>query len=63
MGDSFFWAEDYSKSENFNKKERLVENMALLEKIQRSEEQIKSRKFTKADTLHSDEEIDDLLVG
>ncbi len=37
--------------------------MALLEKIQRSEEQIEAGKFTKANTSMSDNEIDDLLIG
>ncbi len=45
------------------KKEKLAQDMALLEKIQRSEEQIESGKFTKTDTSMSDDEIDDLLMG
>ena len=44
-------------------KEKLAEDMALIEKIQRSEEQIETGKFTKADTSLSDDEIDDLLMG
>jgi len=44
-------------------KEKLVKDINLLEKIQRSEEQIKKGKFTKANTSVSDEEIDDLLMG
>ncbi len=44
------------------KKEALRDDMLLLEKIKRSEEQIKAGKFVKADTSMSDEEIDDLLM-
>lgn len=43
------------------KKEKFAEEMALLERIQRSEEQIKAGKVTKADTSMSDNEIDALL--
>jgi len=45
------------------KKEALREDMLLIEKIMRSEEQIKEGKFVKADTSMSDEEIDDLLLA
>ena len=45
------------------RKEKLAEDMALMEKIQRSEEQIKKGECTKADTSMSDEKIDDLLMG
>ena len=45
------------------KKEKLAGDMALLERIQRSEEQIESGKVTKADMSMSDDEIDDLLMG
>ncbi len=45
------------------KKEALREDMLLIEKIRRSEEQIKEGKFAKADTSMGDEEIDDLLMA
>ncbi len=45
------------------KKESLREDMLLIEKIRRSEEQIRKGKFVKADTSMSDEEIDDLLMA
>jgi AbrB family looped-hinge helix DNA binding protein len=45
------------------KKEALKEDIMLIEKIRRSEEQINNRKFTRADTSMRDEEIDDLLMG
>lgn len=44
-------------------KEKLAKDIHLLEKIQQSEEQIKSGKITKANTSMNDEEIDDLLMG
>ena len=44
-------------------KEALKEDMLLIEKIRRSEEQIKEGKVVKADTSMSDEEIDDLLMS
>ncbi len=44
-------------------KESLAKDMHLLEMIERSEEQIKSGKFTKADTSMGSEEIDDLLMA
>ncbi len=45
------------------KKEKLAEDMALLERIQRSEEQIQAGKVTRANTSLSDEKIDDILLG
>ena len=45
------------------KKEALKEDMLLIERIIKSEEQIKEGKFVKADTTMSDEEIDDLLTA
>jgi hypothetical protein len=45
------------------KKEALREDMLLIEKIRRSEEQVKEGKFVKADTSMTDEEIDDLLMA
>ena len=45
------------------KKEALREDMLLIEKIRRSEEQIREGKIVKADTTMSDEEIDDLLMA
>ena len=44
------------------RKEALANDLHLLEKIGRSEEQIKAGKFIKGDTVMSDEEIDDLLM-
>lgn len=44
------------------KKEALRDDMMLIEKIRRSEKQIKEGKFVKADTAMGDEEIDDLLM-
>ena len=44
------------------KKEHLAKDIELLEKIQRSEEEIKKGKYTKTDTKMSEEEIDDLLM-
>ena len=44
------------------RKETLAKDMHLLERINRSEEQIKAGKFTKADVKMSEEEIDDLLM-
>jgi AbrB family looped-hinge helix DNA binding protein len=43
-------------------KEGLKDDMLLLDKIRRSEEQIKSGKSVKADTKMSEREIDDLLM-
>ncbi|HLC71057.1 MAG TPA: AbrB/MazE/SpoVT family DNA-binding domain-containing protein [Candidatus Nanoarchaeia archaeon] len=44
-------------------KKSLAKDMHLLEMIEKSEEQIKVGRFTKADTSMNDEEIDDLLMG
>jgi len=44
------------------RKETLTKDIGLIEKIQRSEEQISSNNFTKANTKMGDEEIDDLLM-
>jgi len=45
------------------KKEALRDDMHLIEKIRKSEDEIKNGKFTKADTAMSDEQIDDLLMA
>ena len=45
------------------RKETLAKDILLLEKIERSEEHIKSGKFTKVDSRTSDEDIDDILMG
>ena len=45
------------------KKESLKSDMLLIDKIRRSEDEIKNGKFIRADTKMSDEEIDDLLMG
>jgi len=45
------------------KKESLRSDMLLIDKIKRSEDEIKDGKFIKVDTKISDEEIDDLLMG
>ena len=45
------------------KKESLIEDMGLITKIRKSEEQINEGKVVKADTKMSDEEIDDLLMS
>jgi len=44
------------------KKESLKKDMKLIDKVLRSEEQIKIGKIVKADTRMKDEEIDDLLM-
>jgi len=44
-------------------KEALREDMLLIEKISRSEKQIRDGKIVKADASMSDEEIDDLLMA
>lgn len=44
------------------RKETLARDVHLLEMIERSEEQVRKGKFTKADNSMSDEEIDDLLM-
>lgn len=45
------------------KKETLRNDMILIEKVQKSEKQIKKGKSVKADTKMSNEEIDDLLTA
>ena len=45
------------------KKESLKGDMLLIDKIKRSEDEIKNGKFIKIDTKMSDEEIDDLLMN
>lgn len=45
------------------KKESLRSDMFLIDKIKRSEDEIKNGKFIKVSTEMSDEEIDDLLMG
>jgi AbrB family looped-hinge helix DNA binding protein len=45
------------------KKESLKEDMILIEKIKKSEDEIKNGKFIKVDSKMSDKEIDDLLMG
>jgi len=45
------------------RKESLKEDMILMDKIKRSEDEIKKGGFVKADTKMADEEIDDLLMG
>ena len=45
------------------KKETLEKDIQLISNIQKSEEQIKNKKIVKANTLMSDEEIDDLLMN
>ena len=45
------------------KKESLRKDMILIEKVLRSEEQIKKGKVVKADIMMNDEEIDDLLMA
>jgi len=44
------------------KKQKLVQDIHLIEAIERSEEGIKEGKFVKVNTSQSDEEIDDLLM-
>ena len=44
------------------RKEILSADIKLIEKIEKSEEQIKKGKFTKVNTKMNDEEIDDLLI-
>ena len=46
-----------------SKKKALKEDMQLLEKVRRSEEQIINGRFVKAVITIKDEEIDDLLIG
>ncbi len=45
------------------KSEALKEDMILIDKIKRSEEDVKKGKFVKADSSMHDEEIDDLLMS
>jgi AbrB family looped-hinge helix DNA binding protein len=45
------------------RKELLVKDMKLIEKIHRSEEQIRGGKYVKADSGLGEEEIDDLLMA
>jgi len=45
------------------RKESLRDDMMLMDKIRRSEDEIKRGRFVKANTKMSDEEIDDLLMG
>ncbi|MFH1134290.1 MAG: AbrB/MazE/SpoVT family DNA-binding domain-containing protein [Nanoarchaeota archaeon] len=45
------------------RKESLAKDMELIEKIGRSEEQIRDGKSVKANTNMEDEEIDDLLMS
>ncbi len=45
------------------RKENLKKDIELIEKIQMSEEQVKLRKVTKADSSMRDKEIDDLLMN
>ena len=45
------------------RKESLKEDMLLIDKIRRSEEEIKKGKFVKVDVKMNEEEIDDLLMG
>lgn len=44
------------------KKETLTRDLHLIENLEKSEEQIKAGKFTKANASMEDEEIDDLLM-
>ncbi|MBI3051025.1 AbrB/MazE/SpoVT family DNA-binding domain-containing protein [Candidatus Woesearchaeota archaeon] len=45
------------------RQEALRDDMLRIEKIRRSEEQIKEGRFVDADTAMGDEEIDDLLMA
>jgi AbrB family looped-hinge helix DNA binding protein len=45
------------------RKEMLAKDMKLIEKIHRSEEEIRSGKFVKADSGMDEEDIDDLLMA
>ena len=45
------------------RKETLIKDMKLIEKIQTAEEQIKKGRFVKANTSMSDKEVDDLLMA
>ena len=45
------------------KKEDLLRDVRLMERIEKSEEQVKKGKIVKADTRMKDEEIDNLLTS
>ena len=45
------------------RKETLVRDVHLMDMIERTEEQIKTGKYTSVDTSMGDEQIDDLLFG
>ena len=45
------------------RKESLRDDMLLMDKIRRSEDEITKGRFVKADTKMADEKIDDLLMG
>ncbi len=45
------------------RKETLMKDMKLIEKIQTAEEQIKKGRLVKANTSMSDKEVDDLLMA
>ena len=45
------------------KKEKLAEDIKLINKIIKSEEQIKKGRYVKADTKMKDKEIDDILMS
>ena len=45
------------------KKEKLAQDMQLIDSIERSEKSIKDGKFVKADISLSDKKIDDLLMN
>jgi len=45
------------------KKESLKSDMLLIDKIRKSEDEIKNGKIVRAETQMSDEEIDDLLMS
>ena len=45
------------------KKEKLAQDIRLIESIEKSEESIKDGKFVKVDISISDKEIDDLLMN
>ncbi|MBI5398219.1 AbrB/MazE/SpoVT family DNA-binding domain-containing protein [Candidatus Woesearchaeota archaeon] len=45
------------------RKETLARDVHLLDMIERSEKQIKTGKFTRADSSMAAEEIDDILMG
>ena len=45
------------------RKESLREDMILMDRIRKSEDEITKGRFVKVDTKMADEEIDDLLMG